>query len=488
MSHKLSFRQYTLSFLALWNDRSWKQVGAAAGMPQKQVSQHLRRGALTDATFERLLAAIPTLPGAVEIVTAGLEALEALEQDDGLTPEEKQEVERAALLAARSMRKALTEQALLSHKAPPPPGYPRNAEVRALRKEAGELWERLAEMPASVRVEVVRTSPEYQGWALCERICQESVTEASRNVERAAGLARLALEVAERIPGPEDWRSRVRGYAAAHVANAIRVAGDLNAADTALDEAKQLWQAGSDPASVLDPGRLFDLEASLRRDQRRFEEALAALDAAISVGRSPERVLIQKGFTLEVMAEYKRSVETLLQAAPLVERHGDPRLLYMLRFNLAVNFCHTGRYREAIALVEQVREMATSRGDEIEVLRVIWLDGRIAAGMGRNTEARSLLTHARRGFAARRMGYDVALALLEEAVLLLEEGQPQEVKKLSRGLATVFKSNGMHREALAALRLFQEAAERETATADLVRRVLRFLYQARHDRGLKFIS
>src|ERR1700733_13978511 len=110
MSHKLSFRQYVLSFLALWNDRNWKQVGAAAGMPQKQVSQHLRRGALTDATFDRLLAAIPTLPGSVEIVTACLEGLAALEQDDdGLTPEEKQEVERAALLASRSMRKGLTE-------------------------------------------------------------------------------------------------------------------------------------------------------------------------------------------------------------------------------------------------------------------------------------------------------------------------------------------------------------------------------------------
>jgi hypothetical protein len=86
------------------------------------------------------------------------------------------------------------------------------------------------------------------------------------------------------------------------------------------------------------------------------------------------------------------------------------------------------------------------------------------------------------------MGYDVALALLEEAILLLEEGRSHEVRELARGLAEVFRSNGVHREALAALRLFQEAAELETATADLVRRVLRFLYQARHDQGLRFTS
>jgi tetratricopeptide (TPR) repeat protein len=248
------------------------------------------------------------------------------------------------------------------------------------------------------------------------------------------------------------------------------------------------WREGADPAAILDPGRLLDLEASLRRAQRRFEEALALLDTAIALGRSPARVLIKKGFTLEVMGEYERAVEALLQAAPLVERQDEPRLLYMLLFNLAVNFCHTGRYGQATELVEQVRGLATELGDEIFLIRVVWLEGRIAAGLGRRPEARILLAQARREFAVRRMGYDAALALLEEAVLLLEEGRPAEVKELARGLAEVFDANGVHREALAALRLFREAVERESATAELARRVLRFLYQARHDQGLRFTS
>jgi hypothetical protein len=33
------------------------------------------------------------------------------------------------------------------------------------------------------------------------------------------------------------------------------------------------------------------------------------------------------------------------------------------------------------------------------------------------------------------------------------------VRELARGLAEVFRSNGVHREALAVLRLFQEAAD-----------------------------
>ncbi|MFL6259753.1 MAG: hypothetical protein ACJ76Y_08585 [Thermoanaerobaculia bacterium] len=346
----------------------------------------------------------------------------------------------------------------------------------------------MADLSEESRLAVVRVAEEFQSWSLCERICQESVAEASRQVERAAGLAQLALEIAERVPGPEEWRNRVRGYATAHRANVLRVSGDLKAADAAFEEAKRLWHVGADPASVLDPGRLLDLEASLRRGQRRFKEALAALDAALAIGRSPARLLIQKGFTLEAMGDYGRAVETLLDAAPQVEGLGDPRLLYMLRFNLAVNFCHLGRYTEAAEYVQTVRKLAGDLGDEVFLIRVLWLEGRIAAGMGRSEEAGTLLEEVRRELGLRRMSYDVALVLLEEAVLLLEAGRPAEVKTLAGELAQVFEDKGVHREALAALRLFYEAAEHEGATAELARRVLHFLFRARYDQGLYFES
>ena len=80
----------------------------------------------------------------------------------------------------------------------------------------------------------------------------------------------------------------------------------------------------------------------------------------------------------------------------------------------------------------------------------------------------------------------MALALLEESVLLLEENRTREVKELTRELPKVFASRGVHREALAALQVFQEAVEREAATAELTRRVLSFLFRARFDEGVTF--
>ncbi len=487
MARKLTFRQLLVSILALWRDRSLKEIGAAAGIPQKRVSLYLRRGEIADDVQEKLLAALECSPAAVVTVTACLESLEALERETDLTVAERDKVEDAVLRTSRLIREGMIEAARHSRTG----AAEGNLDVHAIaydRQRAAELFGRLESLPQAARLEVIEGAEKWWSWALCERVCDASEREASRKVERAAAWAHLARQIAERVQGPEAWRSRIRGYAAAHVANVLRVSGDLVLADATLEEAKRLWHAGSDPAGALDPGRLLDLEASLRRAQRRLPEALILLDEAAAVGRNPERALLKKGYTLEVMGEYEQAVETLLRAVPLVSQRGDPRLEKILSGNLALSYCHLGRFAEAAELADRVRATALERGDEIEALRMTWIQGRIAAGLGRTGEARSLLAQARREFAARGMEYDAALALLEESALLLDEGRAAEVKALARQLAAVFDSKGVHREALAALRLFQEAAEQEHATAELARRVLDYLFRARHEPGLRFHS
>jgi tetratricopeptide (TPR) repeat protein len=291
------------------------------------------------------------------------------------------------------------------------------------RQRADELWALLENLPEDQQSALVRVARELQSWVLVERICEESVVQASRDVGRAAALARLAREIAQRVRGPEGWPKRILGFAEAHAANVQRVAGELKPAAAAFEEAKRLWHAGSDPHSLLDPGRLLSLEGALLRGQRRFDDALARLDEAVAVGRSPELALIQKGFTLEVMGEYERAIETLLQAESRPDVQADPRLRNILCCNLGFVFCHAGRFAEAAELARQARAVAAEMGDEIGVLRVTWLEGRIAAGLGRPA---------------------------------------------------------------AALRLFHEAAEREAATGELARRVLRYLFRAQHDPELRF--
>jgi tetratricopeptide (TPR) repeat protein len=481
-----SHRPLTLASLALWKDLSQKEIGAGAGIPQKQVSYYLKKEELDDAVYARLLQGVRARPAEVDVVTACLEALEALSQDQEMTPEERDEVEAGVLEGTRLLRKSFSAAVRRSRALPPVDGYPRHADLEASRWQAREQWSLLEQLSEGQRLAVARTAAEFQTWALVERACEESIVQASRNVERSASLARLSQEIAERVQGPEGWRDRVQGFAGAHVANVLRVQGELKGAEEIFGQAKGLWESGLDPTGVLDPGRLLDLEASLRRGQRRFEEALALLDQALSVGGRPERYLINKGFVLEAVGDYKHAVETLCQAKPLISREAEPRLWYKLHFNLAVNFCHLARYAEAAELARQVGEIAGHLGDEVFLIRVKWLMGRIAAGCGQRDKARTLLRQARWGFAARAMSYDVALAMLEEAVLLLEESRIAELRILTRSLAEVFDSKGVHREALAALQLFQEAAERNEASVDLARRILGYLFRARYDQGHRF--
>jgi tetratricopeptide (TPR) repeat protein len=428
--------------------------------------------------------------------TPNAETLDRLARGAGLTVrEEKELLLFASILARPRLRAGQTAEtlrddlsALVSrvcqrlHRLPPAVNPPRAED----RQRADELWALLADLSEDEQWAVVTAGRDFQSWALAVRVSDESVTQASREIERAASLAQLAERIAELVPGPEGWRNRVRGYAAAHGPNVARVAGQLKPARAGLEWAKRLWAEGTDPDGLLDPGRLLDLEVSLCRAERRFEEALALLDRALPVSHHPGRILINKGFTLEVLGEYERAIAALLQAEPLIDRGTAPRLWYKLRANLAVNYTHVGRHAEASTLVRQARPVAEELGDELDLLRLIWLEGRIAAGEGRPVEAGLLLNQARREFEQRGMWYDVALAQLELTALLLADGRLARVQESAGELVAVFESQGIHREALAALRLFHEAAQREEATTELARRVLRYLFRARHDEGLVF--
>jgi len=476
-------------------------------MKRENLKARLLR-AVSGKTQEQLGEEIGDPPGIIGHIEQGKvfarpDYLERLAANEGITAADAEELLRRyeTLRTARRRRGQSAEdlleglaEDLRSHSrecyerlvALPLPASDPRAEDRV---RAAELFERLEGLTHEERLAVVRLEEEFQTWALCERVCHASEREASRDVELAAAWADLAKEIAERVRGPEGFSRRVQGYAGAHgKANVLRVLGELKPAKAAFGSAKRLWLSGSDPLELLDPGRMLDLEASLLRAERRFDEALALLDEAFVVGRSPERALIKKGYTLEVMGEYERAIEALQRASTMIEHTAEPRLRNTVNFNLAAVYCHVGRHREAAELVPGIRVLATELGDHWDLIRLVWLEGRIAGGLGRREEARRLLAQARQAFHKKNMSYDVALTLLEEAVLLLEEGRTAEVKELARGLEKVFKSKGVHREALGTLKLFYEAAEREEATAEQARRVLGFLFRSRHDEGLRFES
>ena len=92
----------------------------------------------------------------------------------------------------------------------------------------------------------------------------------------------------------------------------------------------------------------------------------------------------------------------------------------------------------------------------------------------------------RRDFEDRKLPYDYALASLDAALLYREEGRWPEIKLLAREILEIFQAQGVQREAITAVILFQEAAEQERVTAGFVRRLQDFLSKARTNPKLRF--
>jgi tetratricopeptide (TPR) repeat protein len=366
-----------------------------------------------------------------------------------------------------------------------PAGPPRAED----REEAAALWAHLEPLSPKLRRLVVEEGEEYWAWALCEKVAAESIAAAGNTPGEALELARLALLIAERVPGEQTWRWRLEGYALAPVANGLRATSDLPAAGETFARARKLWEKGApgDPG-LLDEAIFLRLEASLRRAQRRFPEALQLVDDALAVadGAVRARLLYTKARVLEALDDLEGSIAILQEAAPLIDEAQEPRLALGVRFQLLHTLCLQDRAAEAAPGLGEVSLLAERLGGTLDRTRCEWLRGKVAAGLGRKDEAQAAFEQVRREFAKPETAYDCALVSMDLALVLLEEGRTGAVRTLAVEMLQTFKALGIHREALAALDLFCQAARQETATAELARRVARFLYRAQHDPELRF--
>jgi len=432
-----------------------------------------------DLSLERLYELLALMDVPPEAADAALFALE-LAGPESSEPE-RRSIGRAAARVGGSVAELIRSELTAAS---------RSEKAAQARREAAALWETVKGLSIKDRELVVTTAPDYHTWAFCERLCEESERAASDKAARAVELAGLARRVAERVPGSEASRARLQGYAWAFTGNARRVQGNLPGAEEAFLHSKRLWPEddSADPDLPLDRGRMFDLEASLRQNQGRFAEADRLLNRALAAGLRGEarsRNLVKKAFGLVMTNQHRAAVGALEEAASLLEDKTSARLVFAVRFNLAVNLFLLGRHAEAEALLPEVRDLAVRLGNELDLVRVLWLEGRVAAGLGKREDAVAALLQVRGEFTVREIALDAALVSLELAVLYQEEGRVGEVKILAQQMLWIFRAQGVPREALTSLRIFCDAAGREIATVELARRVHDDLEKARQLQSLK---
>src|SRR5260370_21813225 len=191
------------------------------------------------------------------------------------------------------------------------------------------------------------------------------------------------------------------------------------------------------------------------------------------------QAVVKKADTLEQMCDVERAIAVFREAAHLGVEERDPRLVLCLRRNLVWFLPAAGKSEEAAALLPEGKELALRLGNDLDLVRLRWAEGRVAFGNGLRGPAEQAFKEVQRAFLERDMGYDAALVSLDLAILYAQEGCIPELKQLALDVLPVFSSREVHREAMAALLLFQHAREEERLTVDLARQLASLLERER---------
>ncbi len=199
------------------------------------------------------------------------------------------------------------------------------------------------------------------------------------------------------------------------------------------------------------------------------------------------RALITLGLMYFYRGDITPAIETTTAALEAFRAGDDPRLYLCARYNLARYLTEDGQYREAAEMLFLDEGLYREFPEAWTQLRLSWLRGKIAAGLGRSEEAERIFLAVRDGFMAQGIGYDAAMVSIEDlALLYVREGRVADVKRLAEEIFPIFLAQDVHREAVAALMLFQEAARQEQLTVKSVREYAKYLQEARTDSSLRF--
>lgn len=351
-----------------------------------------------------------------------------------------------------------------------------------------QLVETLREESPERRKALIEESPECREPLFCEILCLESERLCLTDPRKGADLAELAVFAAGKL-SDEEARAGYLSYAYAHLGHARRVRGDLRGAEGAFECGARHWNPEGEEPSAADAGWILALKASLRIAQRRLPEAWDLLSRARERSRDSlleARVLVSMSRVLEEQGEWEAAIAKLHEAEPYADPERDPRLVLCIRHNLTWLLTLAGRHGEARTRLPEAIELCRRLGSILDRVRLRWVEGRILAEAGEAEKAIRIFGGVRAEFLSRDMGYDAALVSLEMAAVYAREGRTAEVKALARHMVPIFQSQDVHREALAALALFRQAAEAEKATEELARRILAYLQKARFDPELRF--
>lgn len=353
---------------------------------------------------------------------------------------------------------------------------------------AGELFDELMCRPLEQQRLMVCNDPRFQSWPLCELLLDRSWQAGFQDPNRSLQLAEIAVSVAyeldvESCSAPLTYDLKARAWAM--LGNARRIRSDLRGAEKAFDLADSLLQKGS--GEPLEKARVYELKASLCRDTNRLRQAEKWLErASILYHRAEDhhregRVVISQGLLAGHGDRLDDAIRLLRRGLSWIEPEREPRLMLVATHNLCLYLNEKGQYQEALRLLSEARELHRKFANELDLVRLRWLEGKIALAAGRVEDAESALVDVRRAFIDHEIGFDAAWVSLDLAGVYARQGRATDMRQLAEETLPIFQSLDLHTEAMAALIVFQKAAHMETVSATLIEELSGALLRAQNE-------
>ncbi len=394
----------------------------------------------------------------------------------GLSPERKADL--LHLLNCAVCRGAARESLEGEAEVPPESADVYDRAFEALEARAPGLVRRMEEQIAEVRklFDALLGSPAAQQMALAgsralgdlrlaDMLLGESRSAQPADPQRAEGLARLALRIAEQ-PFARRQASRVEEVKARGLAllgNTRRLQGDLQEAEECFGQAASHLTC---PPDAEERALYCHLLAYLRRDQRREDEVAGLLWRAASIYRDLAAVLeegeclAELGFLFLDEGQVQAAIPPLARACPMLDLHRDELLGLRAGLTLAVCYALAGHGEKARGLVAAARPLYGRVTDSAAMAEVAWREGKVALLTGDREEASGLLGTARRSFLGAGRLYEAALASLDVALALPTPRRVEDIHPLIHELVERFPADIRRIGVVKALATVEMAARR----------------------------
>ncbi len=370
-------------------------------------------------------------------------------------------------------------------------GYPDFAVVANERPKAEEQWRVLAKVETGAFDRHVGT--EHCSWAMSQLLQRQSLDAVRVSPPRALVLAQAAVDLALLLdPGFYTPRllADLKARAWAHLGNARRVVGNLRAADAAFEQAFQWLQKGS--GALISRATLLDLLGSLRKDQRRLDEAARCLVAAAETyeatgqTRLVAKVHLTLGLVDEARGDLEGAVAHLTNAQRLIDPAEDEALYALCQHHLVFFLAEAGYLDEAEIRIPLVRQRYRVLGDHVRLLQLLWVEAKVLRGQARFDAAEAAFLEVVSGLHTSGNVGQMAFAQLDLACLYAELGRSEDVRRLAAEAYLRFSDCGAPQQALAAMAHLCAVVETEVATLGLVQSVARFVTASHRDPDLRF--